>query len=479
LNVLFVSAEVSPFAKVGGLADVAGSLPQALHRLGHDIRIVMPLYGMVDKDPRWTLETVAAHVPIQLNGNWTELAIIKTADLDGVPVYFIGHERFFQSATNSENIYTPGIEQYLFFSEAVLQLPEILGWTPDLVHCNDWHTGFIPVLMREKHARRFENTGAVYTIHNLAYQGEFGIEVLDALALPRSLFVPDLLETWGAVNFLKCGCVYSDRVNTVSPTYSKEIQTPEFGCKLEGLMKHLASEGRLSGILNGIGEEFNPETDSFLPANYSALDRFGKTSCRHSLLAEVGMPPIEGVPLLGAVTRLSNQKGLHLLIEAAPRLFELPVQIVIQGLGDPAIAADLRRPQHDYPRHIRFLEKFDEDLAHLVYAGSDAFLMPSMFEPCGLGQMIAMRYGSIPIVRGTGGLADTVHEGTNGFVFQEKTAEALVDAVARSCDAFQSARWANLVDTAMRCESSWQSSAQEYVALYESARMKTAELRFA
>jgi starch synthase len=480
LNVLFVTAEVSPFAKVGGLADVAGSLPRMIRELGHDVRIVLPLYGMVDDDKRWSLDTVAEGIPVQLNGNWTELASIKRTELDGVPVYFVGHERYFRSSTTSETIYTPGIEQYLFFSEAVLLLPDIVAWVPDVVHCNDWHTGFIPVLMREKHQRRYDATGAVFTIHNLAYQGEFGIEIIDALALPRSLFVPELLETWGGVNFLKAGCVYSDRVNTVSPTYADEIETPEFGCKLEGLMVHLAANRRLSGIVNGIGPDFNPETDPFLPIRYSLEEPYGKAACRTSLLAEIGMPAMEGAPLVGAVTRLSSQKGLSLLIEACPRLFELPIQIVIQGLGDPAIAADLRQLQRDFPRHIRFLEKFDEDLAHLIYAGSDAFAMPSMFEPCGLGQMIAMRYGTIPIVRATGGLADTVHEGKNGFSFSGKSANELVATFGRAALAFQSPSvWARLVSTAMSGDYSWRTSAKRYSELYASARKEISELRFA
>jgi starch synthase len=471
LNILVVSAEVAPFAKVGGLADVVGSLPKELRRNGHDVRVVMPLYAMIESDPRWKLETVAKKAPVVLNGDWLEYATIKRTEIEGVPIYFVGHDRFFQSATSSAGIYTPGIEQYLFFSAAVLELPHLFSWTPDVIHCNDWHTGFVPVLMREKHAARFDSTGAVFTIHNLAYQGEFGVEILDALALPRSLFVPEYLETWGGVNFLKAGCVYSDQVNTVSPTYAKEIQTPEFGCKLEGLMLHLAELGRLDGILNGIDTDlFNPAMDPYIAAHYDMAGLKGKKACRDSLLRETGLEPIPGAPLVGAVTRLSHQKGLDLLAEAAPKLFELPVQLIIQGLGDPAIIARFRRLESEYPKNIRYFEKFDEDLAQRIYAGSDVFAMPSLFEPCGLGQMIAMRYGAVPLVRSVGGLADTVTEGVNGFTFSDASQEDLVAAFARAVLAYRNPRsWQALLRRGMRSDFSWQRSANDYACLYERA----------
>lgn len=471
LNILLVSAEVSPFAKVGGLADVAGALPKELRRQGHDIRVVMPLYSMIENDPRWSLETVAARIPVVMNGGWVEYATVKVGDNGGVPVYFIGHDRFFQEATSSGKIYTPGIEQYLFFSSAVLELPHVLGWTPDVIHCNDWHTGFIPVLMREKHGGRFAGTGAVYTIHNLAYQGEFGVEILDAMGLPRYLFVPQYLETWGAVNFLKAGCVYSDLVNTVSPTYAREIQTPEFGCKLEGLMDHLAQEDRLVGILNGIDTEmFNPRTDQFLSAHYGPSDPKGKAVCRELLLKEIAMEPIKGAPLVGAVTRLSHQKGLDLLADAAPQLFRLPIQLVVQGLGDASVVTGFKALQAKYPNNLRFFEKFDEDLAQRIYAGSDCFAMPSLFEPCGLGQMIAMRYGTLPIVRATGGLKDTVFDGENGFVLTERTSDALVEAFSRSVAAFRDTKvWSGMVRRAMRADYSWTKSAMAYSDLYARA----------
>ena len=481
MKTLFVSAEVSPFAKVGGLADVAGSLPKAQRKLGVDARVVLPLYSMIERDPRWRLEVVAKDVPVAMNGHWLEHARILFTEHDGVPYYFIGHERFFQAATSSERIYTPGIDQYLFFSSACLELPGAIGWKPDIIHCNDWHTGFIPVLMREKQASRYESTGAVFTIHNLAYQGEFGVEILDALALPRTLFIPELLETWGAVNFIKAGCVYSDQVSTVSPTYAKEVQTAAYGCTLEGLMRHLGAAGRLSGILNGIDPEvFDPATDPFLPAHYSVENVAGKAKCRKALLATLGLKPAPGVPVIGAVTRLSHQKGLDLLAAVAPNLFEIPVQLVIQGLGDPAIVADLREIQVRFPDKIRFVEKFDEDLARLIYAGSDMFVMPSLFEPCGLGQLIAMRFGTIPVVRATGGLADTVVEGKNGFLFHDKKEVDLFGVIVRAAAAYRKPRtWNRLVKEAMSEDHGWRKSAHEYVDMYRRASAGSRILKLA
>ncbi len=478
MKILFVSAEVSPYAKVGGLADVAGSLPKELLKQGHDVRVVMPLYAMIEDDSRWELETVAENEPVQINSTWLELATIKRGYMDTVPIYFIGHSRYFRSATSSESIYTPGIEQYLFFSAAVLELAEALGWTPDVVHCNDWHTGFIPVLMRERFATTYLSSAAVFTIHNLAFQGEFGIEILDALNLPRSLFIPEKLETWGGVNFLKSGCVYSDQVNTVSPTYAKEIQAPEFGCKLEGLMKHLAAHGRLTGILNGIDTAyFDPASDPHLAAHYSAAKPEGKARCREALLQLAGLKPIKGAPVVGAVTRLSWQKGLHLLAEAAPALFQLPIQLVVQGLGDPALAETFRALEKKYPKHLRIFEVFDEDLAHTIYAGSDMFAMPSLFEPCGLGQMIALRYGTVPVVRNTGGLADTVRDGDNGFVFETPTPDSLVAACSRAVAAYRKASWHDAVTRGLTGDYGWDKSAREYVKLYERAAPKRQRAR--
>jgi starch synthase len=471
MKVLFVSAEVAPFAKVGGLADVAGSLPKALKKLGHDVRVVMPAYRMVEVDPRWQVETLVDSFPVKINSHWSKTASLQSIKHDGVEVLLVGTDQWFNEVNRSEELYQASVDSYLFFTEAVLEATRVLGWRPDVVHCNDWQTAFIPVLMREKHAAQWDETAAVYTIHNLAYQGEFGPEILDAFELPRRLFNPHRLETWGRVNFLKAGCVYADQVNTVSPRYANEIQTPEYGCTLEGLMVHLAERGVLSGILNGIDtDEFNPATDPRLVANFDENDLSGKRTCQEALRLELGLKPMAGAPLMGVVSRLSSQKGLDLIIEASPRMFSEGAQLVVLGTGDPSLASRLDQLVKWFPDYVRLVERFDVELAQRIYAGSDIFLMPSAFEPCGLGQMIAMRYGTVPIATKTGGLADTVFEGQNGFVLADKSPNALVDAVRRARDAFRDPEsWNALVLAGISANLGWTESAEAYAHLYGQA----------
>lgn len=470
LKILFVAVEVSPLAKVGGLADVAGSLPKALKKLGHDVRIVMPAYQMILDDPRWDCRQVANMVvPDGRHAN--KHAFISETKVGDVPVYLVGTDEWFTDTVSSDTVYLPGIERYLFFSEAVLALPEAVDWMPDVVHCNDWHTGFVPVLMREKYGPQWLHSASVFTIHNFAYQGEFDTDVLDRLELPRSLYNPRDVEAWGRVNFLKAGCVFSDRVNTVSERYAEEIQTPEFGCRLEGLMQHLSQLGRLSGILNGIDREvFNPSTDPVVPKPFSVEDPSGKSCATAELRKRLNLEHRDDVPVLGVVSRLSGQKGLDLLVSIAAEVAALPAQLVVQGLGDPWLVDRLRELEAAHPARIRFINAFDEEMAQLVYAGSNMFLMPSAFEPCGLGQMIALRYGTIPIVRRTGGLADTIFEGENGFVFANKNAEDFMAALRRAKRAFDKPEaWSRLVQNALKADFGWDRSARAYAELYEKA----------
>ncbi len=471
MKILIVSVEVAPFAKVGGLADVAGALPKALHKLGHEVRVVMPLYKMIEDDPRWTVKPVLDDVTVTMNPHWSKQAVLKETDLEGVPVMLIGTDEWFPLSVDSASVYQPGGMQHLFFSQAILTMCEQLGWIPDVIHCNDWHTGFLPVILREKASGVWDQVASIYTIHNQAYQGEFGLEVLDALELPHSLYNPNQLETYGRVNFLKSGSVFSDRVNTVSPTYAKEILTPRYGCRLEGLMQHLAHEGILSGILNGIDTDvFNPETDPDLPAHFSAANPANKSKCREGLLKELKMKPIEGAPVIGMVSRLSSQKGMDMVLESAESMLSLPTQLVVQGLGEPPIAEGFRLLEKRFPKQVRFIPRFDAPLAQRVYAGCDAFLMPSAFEPCGLGQLIAMRYGTIPVVRSTGGLADTVFDGQNGFVFQQQAPMEMLAAIERMQAVFGNpTRWAEMQSAGMNADFGWDRSAQKYVELYKDA----------
>jgi starch synthase len=471
MKILFVSVEVAPFAKVGGLADVAGALPKALRRLGHDVRIAMPLYKMIEDDPRWTVRPCIDDLKVTMNRQWSKQAIVKETDLEGVPVMLIGTDEWFPLSVDSATVYQPGGMQHLFLSQAILAACDELGWIPDVIHCNDWHTGLLPVILREKAKGAWEGVASIYTIHNLAYQGDFGVEVLDALDLPRSLFNSNQVEAYGRVNFLKAGAVFSDRVNTVSPNYAKEILTPQYGSRLDGLMRLLAQEGRLSGILNGIDTEvFNPETDPDLPAHFSAADPSNKAKCREGLLKELKMKPIEGAPVIGMVSRLSSQKGMDMVLESAQSMLSLPTQLIVQGLGEPNIAEGFRLLEKRFPKQVRFVERFDAPLAQRVYAGSDAFLMPSAFEPCGLGQLIAMRYGTVPVVRSTGGLADTVFDCVNGFVFQHQAPMEMLAAIERMQTIFgNSKRWAEIQSAGMHADFGWEKSALKYVDLYDEA----------
>lgn len=464
LKILFASVEVAPFAKVGGLADVAASLPKALRALGHDVRIVSPAYGMVLDDHRWAKEPLGSF-DVQLNPDWKERLELTECRLEDVPVYLVGSERWFSHAQSSEQIYTGGVEQYMVYAAACLGLPAALDWNPDVIHANDWHTGIIPLLVREKAEARF---GTVFSIHNFAYQGEFGPEILDGLGLGRELFRSDACEAFGRFNFLKTGCMFADQTNTVSPRYAQEIQTEEFGGKLAPFMGWLHSLGRLSGILNGIDNDvFDPVTDPDLAANYSASDPTGKASCRAALLDRIGLSGADE-PVFGVVSRLSDQKGLDLLADAAEQLPQLGAKLIVQGLGDPALVERFRELERRLPGRVRLLEAFDPALAQQVYAGCDLFLMPSRFEPCGLGQMIALRYGTIPVVRRTGGLADSIEEGRNGFTFDEPTADALLAAMERAAGAYRDrVSWASLVKSAMSEDFGWGARAQSYVDLYE------------
>ena len=469
MKVLFVGSEANPYAKVGGLADILGSLPHELARSGHDARLFLPGYQMILEDPRWHAKKIASRIQARVNTHWVQEFDLWQVD-GPVPVYLIATDRWFCDADRSEKVYQIGADPYLFFSVAVLEATRTLKWKPDVVHAHDWQTGFIPVLMREREPARWDQTATIFTIHNLAYQGEFGNEILEKLELPSYLFNPSQLETYGGVNFLKSGCAYADAVTTVSPTYAEEIQTSQFGCKLEGLMRHLKAEGRLYGILNGIDTKFfDPERDPYLAEPFSARRPEGKRACRKALLKEIGLEPMRGVPVAGVVTRLGHQKGMDLLLENAEELLR-HIQLVVLGTGDPVLATGFRHLQLHYPERCRFFEGFSENLAPQIYAGSDIFLMPSYFEPCGLGQMIAMRYGTVPVVRGTGGLADTVFEGQNGFVFKHAEGTELVAAVARAADAYrQSAVWKELMNKGMATDFAWNGRKDEYLAVFEKA----------
>ena len=487
LNILLISAEVAPFAKVGGLADVAGALPKALKALGHDVRVMMPCYKMVEENPAYGVEECLTDFPVPVGHGGTETAFVKQTRItgeglsDSIPVYLVGNTPsngkpgHFQEATDSAAVYTYAPEPYAFFARAALEAVKRLrpAWKPDILHCNDWHTGLVPVYRKQFYAAdsTFKKTRSIFTIHNLAYQGDFKPEHWAAAGLPDSLYRVEGLEFHGGWSFMKGGLQFADAVNTVSENYACEIQTPEYGCGLDGLMRHLARQGKLRGIINGIDqEEFNPETDTRIAANFSASNPSGKAKCKAALQAELGLPKKAEVAVIGLISRLADQKGFDIIAECVEKALELPIQFVLLGKGDPRYADFFTDLQEKYPAQVRACITFDIELAQRIYAGSDLFLMPSRFEPCGLGQMIALRYGSLPIVRATGGLADTIQDfdpqyapDGNGFVFDEYRADELLATIQRAV-----AQWNHkptrqiLIQNALEADFSWERSAREY-----------------
>ena len=480
MKILVVSAEVAPFAKVGGLADVAGALPKALKAMGHDIRVVMPGYKMVETNPAYNVKTKMKNVDVQLGWRSLHCGIKQTTIGMDIPVYLVSAP-YFDNSVDSKSVYVPGSEPYAFFAKAVLEMLRSMkpAWTPDVIHCNDWHTGLLPVYKKVLYADDpiVGQSACVFTVHNLAYQGEFDRSVLPDYGLPESLYNMEQLECYGSVNFLKAGIVFSDQVSTVSPTYSCEVQTREYGCRLEGLLCHLYEQGKLRGILNGIDyEELDPATDKRIKVNYSLDDPKGKAKCKKDLQSIMGFPTDAKAPVMGLVSRLADQKGLDLIKAAMPKMMKLGMQLVVLGAGDPVYEKFFVAMESKYPGQVKANIGFDVKLAQQIYAGSDMFLMPSRFEPCGLGQLIALRYGSIPVVRATGGLADTIEDyeknnpKSNGFVFSEYSADALAKTAARAVEVFgNKAEWSKLVRTALASDFSWGSSAGCYEDFYSDA----------
>ena len=464
MNLLFVSAEVAPLVKTGGLGDVAGALPAALRQLGHDARIVMPRYRRIresavpQEGPLAASFLIAGETP-------EELRIFRTM-LGAVPVYLLDIPAAFERTS----VYGDGDDdrRFVLFCRGVMNLMQHLRetekWQPEVLHANDWHTALLPNYIRGPYSYTFGHIATVFTIHNLAYQGWYG-------AGTRAMAG---VNDWGEnyVNFMARGIAYADIVSTVSPTYATEILTAEFGEGLDGMLR--MRQDRLAGILNGIDWEFfNPATDTYIAANYSADDPSGKAVCKAALQRECGWAAEPERPLIGLVTRLADQKGLDLLNSAVPWLMsETNAQLVILGTGQPNLEAAFGDHARANPQRISVQLKFDAALAQRIYAGSDMFLMPSRFEPGGLGQLIGLRYGTVPVVRATGGLNDTVQEGYlgNGFRFHAYNVAELIDALDRALTTFEDqASWAILRERGMREDHAWDRSAKEYVDLYRRA----------
>lgn len=478
LRVLFVSAEVSPFARTGGLGDVIGALPSALAQYGLDVRVVMPLYRTI-RDRSLPLTPVIDDLRVPLAFGYRTARVWQSAPEARTPVslYCIEHDAYFARSGlygDGYGDYGDNALRFIFFCTAALALIDRWQWFPHVIHCHDWHTGLIPAYLRflPDLTPRLTTVASIFTVHNLAYQGVFPASTFGATGLPPQLFRPNGVEFYGSVNFMKAGLSYADQLTTVSPTYAEEICTPEFGHGLDGVLRE--RRNALRGIVNGADyEAWNPATDPVLAARYSADDLRGKTACKLALLRKFGLVEDLEVPLFGMITRLTEQKGVDLVLQALERFFALDTSLVILGSGDRQYEAQLSVLASQYPGRLGVRLGFNDALSHQIQAGSDCVLMPSRFEPCGLTQLYAMRYGTIPIVRATGGLRDTVvpfDQATfqgSGFVFTEPTTHALMGAIHAAVSVFkEQAAWRQVRRNAMGQDYSWKRSAAPYIELY-------------
>jgi len=486
LHLLMVSSEAVPYAKTGGLADVAGALPLELARLGHDVILLLPHYRCLSESGRSfrSICRLQVSTPEGFVDTPIEESILPVGRGDcRVRVWTIRNEAFFDRPGLYQDRgvdYSDNLDRFSFFCRATIEvmayLKTVCGWDTHILHLHDWQTALCAVYLKTVAQNRQDVQGVrtVMTLHNVGYQGLFPGVQFENLGLPPSLFTPAGLEYYGMVNLLKGGIVFADYVTTVSPTYAREILTPEFGFGLEGVLRNRVDQ--LLGILNGIDiDRWNPETDSYLSANFSVTDRSGKRVCKQALQREFQLPE-SSAPLLGVIARLTSQKGLDLVATIIPQLLAMDLQLVILGAGEPELEAKFTALQARYPRRIGLRIGFDEGLAHRIEGGADVFVMPSRYEPCGLSQLYSLRYGTVPVVRKTGGLADTVVPLTarvrqvgraTGFHVVEDRAEALLAVLRRAVTVYQDQLiWDQLVEAGMTTDVSWARSANEYDRLF-------------
>jgi starch synthase len=476
-----VASEAVPLAKTGGLGDVVGSLATELHRLGHDLKLALPVYRDYGDAVKAVGETRKIRVPSPPGAAEVsvESGVLKESK---VSLLGIRHDPFFARPGlygDEGGDYPDNLARFALFCRATLEACLDLNWMPDVLHAHDWQAALAVVYLKTLYQsdQRWSSCRTLFTIHNMGYQGVFPSSVFPSTGLPWAEYSPDRLEFYGQVNLLKGGVVYADRLNTVSPTYAREIQTAEFGYGLEGALQ--ARKERLFGVINGIDDhEWSPTADPHLAAHYSAKDLAGKSVCKAALQREVKLPA-RNVPLLGVISRLVMQKGIDLLLEILPELLTLDVQVILLGSGDPAYQARCLELEEHFPRKFAARIGFDEALAHRIEAGAEIFLMPSRYEPCGLNQLYSLSYGTVPVVRKTGGLADTVtayrpygkKDTGTGFVFESAHPEVFFSTVLSALHAYRDeAEWRRLMRRGMQQDFSWRRSAKQYVELYEGLR---------
>ncbi len=473
-KILFAASEVHPLIKTGGLADVAGSLPRALADLSQDIRIILPNYQSLNKT-----EEVRFISSVRVNNQDANILETRLPDSD-VIVWLVDCPALFDTPGNpyvdeTGNSWTNIADRFALFCRVVVEVAmgrAHVGWSADVVHCNDWQTGLVPALLSIESNR----PATVFTIHNMAYQGMFPENVFSELNLPHQLWHPGGLEFHQMLSFIKGGLAYANRITTVSPTYALEIQTPEYGYGLEGLLSH--KYNILSGIINGMDlDQWNPETDTSISEPYSIDSLDKKVINKTSLQARSSLPVNKSVPLFGLISRLVEQKGIDLILDCLQEMVEMPLQLVLLGSGDKSVEQKLLNFARLYPKKISVTIGYNEALAHQIEAGVDIFLMPSRFEPCGLNQMYSQRYGTVPIVRETGGLADTIEDvlpkslannTATGVSFKQASYGALLEAIKRTMLLYNDKKsWKKIQTAAMKKDFSWENSAKQYLALYE------------
>jgi len=477
LNIVFIASEASPLAKTGGLADVSGSLPHALQHIGHTVTVILPFYRNHLK--KNGIETKPMNVTIDMWADGIQrLCPLHEANINGLRFILVEQDDLY----DREGIYGPtggayedNLLRFVLFDRVALEAAAQLSKKVDIIHCHDWQTGMIPVLLKTQyqHHPMIAHAKTVYTIHNLAYQGNFSAEWIHRLGLPSHHYHPDDFEFHNQINCMKGGIASADAVTTVSPSYAEEIMTPEYGCQLEGFLLNHAY--KLSGIVNGLDiVDLDPANDDALPASFKAGKTAGKKICKAKLQESCGLEVSEDIPLMVLISRLAEQKGIDLLLANLQHWIDRGYQIIVLGSGDPHSEQALHHIADNNRTQFHFWRGFNEKLARQIYAGGDIFLMPSRFEPCGLGQLMAMRYGTVPVVRATGGLKDTVtdhkaHKSTaTGVHFTDATPEAFDEAVEDAISLFRNKTiWARMRSNALKRDSSWEASASAYAELYE------------
>ncbi len=490
LNILFLSSEVAPFAKTGGLADVSISLPKGLKELGHEVRIMMPKYKVVN-DRKYILRDVIRlkDIPITVGDSVKKICVKSAFTPDPVKIqtYFIDYRPYFgreglYSAPKTNKDFPDNDERYILFAKGVLETLKLLFWQPDIIHCNDWQTGLIPFFLKTlyKDDEFFKKTSTVFTIHNVGYQGNFPPESFTKTNVDKSLFHSDgMTEYYGKFSFMKTGIYYSDYITTVSEKYAEEVQqSKEYGFGFEGIFKDRSDV--FSGIINGVDySTWNPETDENISSNYTAADLSGKLENKKVLAKKYNFAFDDATPIIGVITRLADQKGLDLLEKIIDDLIKLNAQFVVLGTGDKKYHTLLTKINKKHPNKFGVKLTFDEALAHLIEAGSDMFLMPSRYEPCGLNQLYSLKYGTVPIVRKTGGLADTIEEFNpetgkgNGFVFEKYDDKELLKTIKRAIEIFGNQKiWKKIIKNGMKQDFSWKASAKKYSKIYEKVLKK-------